>query len=157
MSKASSVKVIFYNPIKDFEVGLQQGIDENLIKILAESKSLCPVGIYPKGSGQVGGMLRNSLMMRTPNFERGFNDSSGTKAENEITPMPKPLQGYIGSNLYYAVYRHYGTRKMGGFPFLSAAIAIHNYGQSAKIVREKLNFVLAHAKNFKETSRVKFY
>jgi hypothetical protein len=157
MAAQSSVELIFTDPIPMLEKGLMNGISTTLVKIVNESKSLCPVGEYPEGSGKSGGRLRNSLMMKVPGFEYGLNNYPGEKNSDKIDVNPMGLEGFAGLHVYYAVYRHFGTRNMGGIPFLSAAIAIWGYGQSAKIVREKLNFLMAHAKNFKETKRVRFY
>jgi len=100
--------------------GIQGGMLYACIEIIKEAKSLAPVN---KQIG-VGGRLRNSLMYRTAIKEGGFNNSSGDKAEEQIDVSPKELEAYVGSNLDYATYQEFGTRKMSPQPYLRPAIAL---------------------------------
>jgi HK97 gp10 family phage protein len=86
------------------------------IKIAARAKALAPVA---------KGRLRNSLMWRVGHEEGGFNDSSGETANKQITVHPtKDSEGYVGSNLSYAIYQEFGTRKMAPQPFFRPAVAL---------------------------------
>jgi len=95
--------------------GIQGGMLYACIEIIKEAKSLTPVD---------QGRLRNSLMYRTAIKEGGFNDSSGDKADEKIDVSPKELDAYVGSNLDYATYQEFGTRKMSPQPYLRPAIAL---------------------------------
>jgi len=64
-----------------------------------ETKARCPVGVYPKGSGRVGGNLKASYTFRV--------------GEKEVT---------IGSPVHYAPYVNCGTYKMKARPHLVPAL-----------------------------------
>ena len=93
-------------------------------KTTAQAKSLL--------SGHVvTGRLRNSIMYRSSIAEGGFNTSGGEKADNKITVKPAKYTAYVGTNLFYAPYQEFGTRRMAPHPFLRPAI-LWASGQAGK-------------------------
>lgn len=94
------------------------GVLETCIRITTEAKSLCPVAL------ENGGRLRNSIMYRTKLQEGLFNNESGPSAPKKLDSQPKGNEGYVGSNLEYAVYQEFGTRYMFAQPFLRPAAHI---------------------------------
>ncbi len=101
------------------------------IKITGRAKALSP---YDKGR------LRNSIMWKVGKEEGGFNDSSGEFADKQITISPeKESDGYIGSNLEYATYQEFGTRRMAPQPYLRPAIALVTTDQTAQEVKKMID------------------
>lgn len=92
--------------------GVQDCILQALIKVQSQAKTLAPVDL---------GQLRNSLMYELNKKDGGFNSESGKKADQKLTTGSDELVGYVGTNLDYAVYQEFGTRKNVAQPFLRPA------------------------------------
>lgn len=78
------------------------------------------------------GFLRNSITWALDGEmpQTGiYQDDAGTQTGEYGLPAPESEDGnrtvYIGSNVYYAPYIEYGTRKMEARPFLSQSIQNH--------------------------------
>jgi len=55
-------------------------------------------------------------------------------------PLPKKLEGYVGSSVDYGLYLEFGTRYMKPQPYLRPAIAIKALGRNgADIMIKKIN------------------
>lgn len=111
---------------KVLEESTMKGILETCIKVVTNAKSISPVD---------DGRLRNSIMWSVPQLKGGFNNSAGEKADNEITPKPQKLEGYVGSNTEYSIYQEFGTRKMAAQPYLRPAIEFVRTGDKTDILR----------------------
>ena len=108
------------------------GVLETCIRITTEAKSLCPVAF------ENGGRLKNSIMYRTKFQEGLFNNESGPSAPKKLDSRPKENEGYIGSNLEYAVYQEFGTRYMAPQPYLRpAGLIVKGTGAGEVIKRIK--------------------
>ena len=127
------VKFIEYgDPVKAVEKGLDKSVNETLAQIATNAKLFAPVATVN------GGRLKNSIMYNGPEITGGFNDSGGEKAEKQINSKAKKAVGYIGSNLDYAVYQEFGTRKMAAQPFLRPAIEIQR-GKTVASIKKTMN------------------
>ena len=111
---------------KALENATMKGILTACINIVTNAKTITPVD---------EGRLRNSIMYKTQGKKGGFNNSGGEKASKEITPEPQKLEGYVGSNLEYAVYQEFGTRKMRPQSFLRPAIEFVRTGNKDEILK----------------------
>lgn len=119
----------------NIETGTEQGILKLLMKTTAYAKVLSPVN---KQKG-VGGRLRNSIMWKMKRAEGNFNDSPGVKHNQKINVEPNSnYDGFIGSNLEYAIYQEFGTRKMAPQPYLRPAIARVVLGKGKQEVKDTL-------------------
>ena len=132
---AEIIVVINGNAFLGIEKGNDRGLRESSIFVTAQAKRLAPVD---------NGQLRNSIMYKTGEREKGgFNDSGGKTAEIELQSVPKKGQAFVGSNLDYSVYQEFGTRKMPPQPFLRPAGALLNIDivkeASIKEMREALS------------------
>jgi phage gpG-like protein len=118
------------------EEGLQKGVDkgniEILARILAQTKVLAPV------AQKFGGTLRNSYMWRTDKEEAGFNNGSGSPATQKLETKPGKNEGVVGSNLDYATYQEFGTRKMAAQPHFRPSIDLVVGGQKWQEVLKKI-------------------
>lgn len=78
-----------------------------------------------------GGRLRDSIVWKT---------SLQGSGEIPDVPLPKKLEGYVGSAVDYSVYQEFGTRYMKPQPYLRPAIAIKALGiKGADIMIRKIN------------------
>ena len=127
--KEVTVEIIKKDMAKVFELATQAGVLEACIRATTEAKTLSPVAQIN------GGRLRNSIMYKMQDKKGGFNNSGGEKASKEITPEPQKLEGYVGSNLEYAVYQEFGTRKMRPQPFLRPAILFVQKGNVQDVIK----------------------
>ena len=111
---------------KALENATMKGILTACINIVTNAKTITPVD---------EGRLRNSIMYKTQEKKGGFNNSGGEKANREITPDPKKLEGFVGSNTEYSIYQEFGTRKMRAQPFLRPAIEFVRTGNKDEILK----------------------
>lgn len=103
--------------------------------IEAKSKSITPVhgdptqgGIYSTftpGARPIGGTLRRS--QHSAVYVDGIKIAGATNDENgtlvpEYIPR-KGIAGFVGTNVFYALFVHDGTVKMDARPFLATAVA----------------------------------
>lgn len=119
--------------VKNLDEILQQGTNagvlETCIKIATQAKVLAPVK---------DGRLRNSIMYRTKFQDGMFNDSGGLSAPKKLDSQPKENEGYVGTNLEYAVYQEFGTRYLKPQPYLRpAGLIVKGTGAGEVIKRIK--------------------
>ncbi|GAG26929.1 unnamed protein product, partial [marine sediment metagenome] len=107
------------DPNKASQKGNEMSIEEIAIAVTSQAKTLAPVN---KKIG-VGGQLRGSIMYKTFETQGGFGER-GTTEGGEIDVNPQKGEGYVGTNVNYAIYQEFGTKKMAGQPFLRPAIAL---------------------------------
>ena len=100
-------------------------------RICAQAKQFAP---YKYGA------LRNSIMWRSAIQEGGFNSVGGyEKATEKITPRPAKYTAYVGTNLFYAAYQEYGTRRSSPNPFLRPSILIYTGQKGISEVKSMIN------------------
>ena len=110
------------DPMKGAENGIEEVNLLKLIRITATAKSLAPVDTA---------RLKNSIQYKT-------SEQSGC-GEGVLNVFPKKGEGYVGSNVKYAIYLEFGTRKMKPQPFLRPAIALEGFGKDVNEVIAKMN------------------
>lgn len=88
--------------------GLKKGVLETALNIKSEAKNLAPVDL---------GQLRNSIDL--------------SKDENDLTLR-------VGSNVEYAVYQEYGTKRTAAQPFMRPAYEVVKE-KSVEEVKKELN------------------
>jgi len=108
--------------------GLNGSILETLIKVHAQAVALSPSDL---------GQLRNSLMVKTNETEKGFNSADDTPApsEHKLSVKPKNGEGFVGTNSDHW-YPEFGTRLQVAQPFLRPAGELAK-GSSVKSVVSK--------------------
>jgi len=98
-------------------------IVKTCVVMTAEGKALAPVDT---------GLLRNSIMWKYKDQEGGHEE--GDKIKNDEN------YGVVGTNVEYAPYVHFGTRRQKAQPFLSLAANITVRKMSGvKITNETIN------------------
>lgn len=117
----------------DFDGITEKAVLKLAAKTTAQAKAL---------AGVDSGRMRNSIMYRSSIAEGGFNTSGGERADKEITVKPAKFTAYVGTNLFYAPYQEFGTRRMAPHPFLRPAI-LWASGQAGKneivaMIREEI-------------------
>lgn len=140
--------------VKNLDDILQQGTNvgvlETCIRIATEAKLLAPV------AKENGGRLRNSIMYKTKFQEGMLNDSGGLSAPKKLDSQPKENEGYVGTNLEYAVYQEFGTRYMAPQPYLRPAGLIvkgTGAGEVIKRIKEETERGVLRAGMKRETFR----
>jgi HK97 gp10 family phage protein len=120
--------------IKSMEQAISIALEAAGLLVHGQAVNLSPVGQYPKGSGKVGGNLRNSLSYSVNGEVKGLNSSPGQKArpEDGVKPNSGKNSVVIGTNVEYAPYVELGTSKMAAQPFLNPALEA-NKGNIKKI------------------------
>lgn len=127
--------------------GTYAGVLETCIKIATQAKVLAPVK---------DGRLRNSIMYRTKIQDGMFNDSGGLSAPKKLDSRPKENEGYVGTNLEYAVYQEFGTRYLKPQPYLRPAGLIvkgTGAGEVIKRIKEETERGVLRAGMKRETFR----
>lgn len=140
------VVVIKGKPFLGVEKGNQDSLLKTAIKVSNQAKILAPTD---------KGQLRNSVMYRTEKIDGGFNNSGGKKAPNELQVKAKKGEAYVGSNLDYATYQEYGTRKMNAQPFLRPAVDIVKLDDVVPIMRKEMEKALRKGTKIITYSNVK--
>jgi HK97 gp10 family phage protein len=135
--------MIFYgNPMVVIDAIFEKGMAAALSKIISQAKNVAPFD---------QGRLRQSLMWKT-----AYQKSDGIIGD-EIDVNPKPMEGFGGVHVEYAVYQEFGTKNMNhANPFLRPAIALYGIGQGAEIVATKMAQELSRTKTSGQP-HVKFY
>lgn len=104
--------------LKNVELALTKAEEKALesvgIFVRGESQARSPVGVYPKGSGRVGGNLR---------------DSNDYKMEKTTV--------IVGNNAEYSIYVHEGTFRQKPQKFLEDAV-MQNGSKIKSIVERQL-------------------
>lgn len=103
----------------------EAGIAAIAASVASEAATMAPVAKIN------GGRLRDSIVWKTS--LQGSGIISGV-------PLPKKLEGYVGSAVDYALYQEFGTRYIPPQPYLRPAIAIKALGRNgADIMIRKIN------------------
>ena len=84
------------------ERGRKKGLYAGAILVHGSAVLKCPVGVYPKGSGKVGGNLRSSL-----SFSVEGGSAEGGKGDDVVGASP-PEEAVIGTNVEYAARVEFG-------------------------------------------------
>ena len=100
--------------IKSVEDAISKALEASALLVEGQAKLLAPVGQYPKGSGKVGGNLRNS-----------------------ITHEIKGKEARVGTPVSYAIFQELGTSKMAAQPYLNPALEM-NKGNIRKIFADAI-------------------
>jgi len=88
--------------------------------VQGEAMVRAPVGKYPKGSGRVGGRLRGSLTYAT---SRAQNRTRNPALPTDAVKRPYSKEEvWVGTNVEYAPYVEYGTKRMKKQPYLRPAM-----------------------------------
>ena len=106
----------------------RNGILEILTNVTNEAKSLATGFKHPTGR------TLNSIMWQMEGRSGGF---AGTNPGDKLNEPNRVLTGYVGTNVYYAIYPEMGTRYMTAHPYMRPAIAIHAQGKSVVEVMKK--------------------
>ena len=139
-------------PFLGVEKGNERGLLKSAIFVTSQAKRLAPVN---KQKG-IGGQLKNSIMYKVSGEGRGgFNNRKGDKAVKQLEVRPNENEAYVGSNLDYAIYQEFGTRKMRAQPFLRPAGELLNVDIVVKANREEMKKHLRQGKRVIRFSDVK--
>ncbi len=103
------------------EKGAQKAVTDVCVRLTAQAKSLAPVDTA---------LLKNSLTWKT-------NKAKGTGIGN-ITENPKDFEGFVGTDVQYAIYQEFGTRYMKAQPFMKPAMNIVK-GKAKNIIIKAAN------------------
>lgn len=107
----------------------RKGLTQAALAIEGQAVRLCPVGQYPTGSGRVGGRLRGSI---TYAVRGGRSNPTGEAKQGDGVSEPnEDYVAHVGTNVEYAPYVEYGTRRMGAQPYLRPAMDITRSAASA--------------------------
>ena len=117
----------------------RKGLWEAALVVEGQAVRLCPVGVYPKKSGRVGGRLRGSLTHAI----RGKRSYVSGVAEggDEVSEPNTEFIAHVGTNVEYAPYVEYGTYKMDAQPYLQPAMDLTHKEAAelyAQAIREEL-------------------
>lgn len=115
----------------DFNRRFQKAVDKALRLVGGQAERYAKETISDMGAVDTG-FLRNSITFaldgEEPNVSE-YQDDAGNKTGQYGGQAPEEDENkrsvYIGTNVYYAPYVEYGTRKMGARPFMSTAIQGH--------------------------------
>lgn len=88
--------------------------------VQGEAMVRAPVGKYPKGSGRVGGRLRGSITYATT--RRQSNPRNPALPTDSVKRPFENEEVWIGTNVEYAPYVEYGTKRMKAQPYLRPAV-----------------------------------
>jgi HK97 gp10 family phage protein len=112
----------------NIDIGNEKSIMSLAMKTTAQAKLLAPVDRGP---------LRNSIMWKMKRNEGGFNDSGKEPASRKIrVTLIDNHEAYIGSNIKYAVYQEFGTRRIPPHPYLRPAIAKVVLGKGKEEIKD---------------------
>lgn len=121
------------NPLLAQRNANKRSVLELGIKTATQGKALCPVEY---------GELRNTIMVKTKETEKGFNDKSGEPApeNHKINLNPNDsinkTEGYVGTNSDHW-YPEFGTRYQVAQPFMRPAKEIVMDGGKAAAIAAK--------------------
>lgn len=122
--------------IRDFILNRAEDTLELIGELVeGEAKLRCPVGIYPEGSGRVGGRLRGSITHATQNEVSKVEKPA--KQEDAVSKPTGSLTVYIGTAVEYAPYVCFGTQKMSAQPFLRPAL-LENEKRIRKFIKDQM-------------------
>ncbi len=118
-------------------IGIRNGMIKTGSLVSAQAKSNA-IG------GADTGRLTNSIMYRYSDGEQGgFNQGGGTvnaDLNEEIKGRPDSGTVAVGSNVDYAIYEEFGTRRRGAKPFLRPAVdQVVNKKDGEKALADALN------------------
>ncbi len=125
--------------IKSVEEAVSLALEAAGLLVHGQAVNLAPVGQYPKGSGKVGGNLRNSLSYSVEGEVKGMNSSPGQKAApgSGVKTNNDKNSVVIGTNVEYAPFVELGTSKQAAQPYLNPALEA-NKGNIKKIFADAI-------------------
>lgn len=98
----------------------RRGLVKAGIIIEGQAVRLSPVGQYPAGSGRVGGRLKGSITYATASARS--NPSGQADSGDGVSSPRDDYTLHVGTNVEYAPYVEYGTRRMQAQSYLRAAL-----------------------------------
>ncbi len=112
---------------KKMDDAISMALEATGLLVHGQAVNLCPVGQYPKGSGKVGGNLRNSLSYSINGKVKGMNGSPGQRAApgSGVRPNRDKYSVIIGTSVEYAPYVELGTSRMKAQPYLTPALELN--------------------------------
>lgn len=128
MTRNPSVRIEHFDPMPGIIQDTRNGILEILANVSGEAKSLATGFKHPTGR------TLNSIMWQMEGRTGGF---TGDKPGDRLNEPNRQLTGYVGTNVYYAIYPEMGTRYMAAHPYMRPAIAIHAQGRPVVEVMKK--------------------
>ena len=116
-------------------LGIKNSSIELALKVRNQAVALCPVD---------KGQLKNSIMVKSKDTEKGFNDAGGESAPDyqRLNVSPKDNEVFVGTNSDHW-YPEFGTRNMAAQPFLRPAIEIALGGEAISIAKKYCNDAMA--------------
>lgn len=147
---------VIVQTIKNVSKLVNTGNENSLLTLsvlgASQAKTLAPVN---KKVG-VGGQLRNSIQYVTGTGKSGgLNDNPGDSASGSLSVSLRRYEAAIGATALYAPYQEFGTRYIPPQPFLRPSMALIA-GESAKVVKAKMDYEFAKGPLKYGQSRVKF-
>lgn len=116
------------DPMPGIIKSTRSGLMEILNNVVNEAKSNASGFEHPTGR------TMNSIMWQMEGQSGGY---AGYFASDKLNEPNRPLTGYVGTNVYYAIYPEMGTRYMAAHPYMRPAIAIHAQGKKVVDVMKK--------------------
>ncbi len=101
-------------------VAAQRGLIKAGILVEGQAVRLCPVGQYPEGTGRVGGRLKGSITYATKTMRSHASGVAG--GDDAVSTPADEYTVHVGTNVEYAPYVEYGTRRMRAQPYLRPAL-----------------------------------
>ncbi len=100
----SATVYLYGKPLEGTDEAVEKTIEIACIKAMNRAAALSPVD---------SGLLRNSI---------GYKTNTSQSSDGKLSISPKKHEGYVGTNVEYARYVEYGTRRQVAQPFLRPAI-----------------------------------
>ena len=100
--------------------GAEKAVAEMCIKVTSQARALSPV---------ISGRLKGSITWKTSTASGG--------GSVPLTESVKAFSGLVGTNVWYAVYVNFGTKRQSPQPFLTEAMFKYAIGNAGKIVISK--------------------
>lgn len=98
----SATVILYGKPLQGSDEAIEKTIEIACIKAMNKASALAPVD---------SGRLRSSISYKTSESSQG-----------DLSINPKKHEGYVGTNVKYARYVEYGTRRQVAQPYLRPAI-----------------------------------
>lgn len=139
------VTVQFNQVMGTVEEATERAALELAVRIVGQAKALCHVQT---------GLLRNSIMWKSPKSEGGFNDGSGEFADKKINVKAEKYSVWVGSWTHYGPYEEYGTRYRAPHPFLRPAKILLSGEAGKSVIKLMMKAEMAMGKLVKGQTRV---
>jgi HK97 gp10 family phage protein len=112
----------------------RRGLVKVGIIIEGQAVRLTPVGQYPADSGRVGGRLKGSITYATQSARS--NPSGEAGSDDGVSSPTNDYTLHVGTNVEYAPYVEYGTRRMRAQPYLRPALDMQRVNVDAAYAQE---------------------